>query len=61
MLQRDCDLAHGRFAAASIEIEHLRESLWVVEVARDTVKEEAHAARDATADAQVRAFGEFCS
>ena len=61
VLQRECDLACGRFSAASIEIERLRESLRVVEVARDTVEEEARAARDAATDAQARAFGEFYS
>ena len=61
VLQRECDLARGRFAAASVEIEHLRESLRVVDVARRTVKEEARAARDAATDAQAHAFGEFCS
>ena len=61
VLQWECDLAHGRFAATSVEIEHLRGSLRVVEVARGVVKEEARAARDAAVDAQARAFGEFCS
>jgi hypothetical protein len=60
-LQRECDLANGRFSAASVEIEHLRENLRVVEVARSAIEEEAHASRDAAADAQSRAFGEFCS
>ena len=54
-------MARGRYSAASVEIEHLRESLRVVEVARGAVEEEARAARDAAADAQARAFGEFCS
>jgi hypothetical protein len=54
-------LARGRYSAASVEIEHLRESLWVVEVARGTAEEEARAARDAVLDAQARAFGEFRS
>ena len=61
VLQRECDLARGRYSAASIEIEHLRDSLRVVEVARGAAEEELRAARDAAADAQARAFGEFCS
>ena len=61
VLQRECDLARGRFSAASVKIERLRESLRVVEVARGAVEEEAGAVRDAAADAQARAFGEFCS
>ena len=60
-LQRECDLARGRFSAASVEIEHLRDSLRAVEMARGTAAEEVRAARDAAADAQARAFGEFCS
>jgi len=61
VLQRECDLARGRYSAASVEIEHLRDSLRVVEVARGAAEEELRAARDAVADAQARAFGEFCS
>ena len=60
-LQRECDLARGRFSAASVEIEHLRDSLRAVEVARGAAEEEVRAARDAAADAQTRAFGEFYS
>ena len=58
-LQQECDLAHGRFSAASVQIEHLRDSLRVVEVARGAAEEDVRAARDATADTQARAFGEF--
>ena len=47
--------------AASVEIEHLRDSLRAVEVARDAAEEEVRAARDAAVDAQARAFGEFYS
>ena len=61
VLQQECDLARGRFAAVSVEIDHLRESLRVVDVARGAVEEEVRAARDAAADAQAHAFGEFCS
>ena len=61
VLQRECDLARGRYSAASVEIEHLRESLQVVEVARGAIEEEARVARDAATDAQAHAFGEFCS
>ena len=60
-LQRDCDLARGRFSAASVEVEHLQESLRAVDMARAAAEEEADAARAAAADAQARAFGEFCS
>ena len=60
-LQRDCDLARGRFSAASVEVEHLQESLRAVDMARATAEEEADAARAAAADTQARAFGEFCS
>ena len=55
------DLARGRFSVASAEVDHLRGSLRLVEVARGAFEEEAHAAREAAADAQARAFGEFCS
>ena len=58
-LQWECDLARGRFSAASVEIEHLRDSLRVVEVARGAAEEEVRVARDAATDAQARAFGEF--
>jgi septation ring formation regulator EzrA len=58
-LQQECDLVRGRFSAASVEIEHLRDSLRVVEVARSAAEEEVRAARDAAANAQARAFGEF--
>ena len=61
VLQRECDLARGRFSAASVEIEHLRDSLRAVEVARGAAEEEVRAARDAAADAQARAFGVFYS
>ena len=61
MLQRECDLVCGRYSASSVEIEHLRDSLRVVEVARGAAEEELRAARDAAADAQAHAFGEFCS
>ena len=54
-------MARGRFSAASVEIKNLRESLWAVEVARGAVEEEVRWARDAAADAQARAFGEFYS
>ena len=60
-LQRECDLARGRFSAATVEIEHLRDSLQAVEVARGAAEGEVRAARDAAADAQARAFGEFYS
>jgi hypothetical protein len=50
-LQRKCDLARGRFSVASVEIEHLRESLRAVEVARSAAEEEVHAVRDTAADA----------
>jgi len=58
-LQRECDLARGRFLAASVEIEHLRDNVQAVEVAQGAAVEEVRAARDSTADAQARAFGEF--
>ena len=61
VLQWECDLERGRFLGASVKIEHLRESLRAVEVARGAVEEEVHAAGDAAADAQARAFGEFYS
>ena len=61
VLQRECDLARGRFPVASVEIDRLRKSLRVVEVARGAIEEEAREVRDATADAQAHAFGEFCS
>ena len=51
MLQRECDLAHGRYSATSVEIEHLRDSLRVVDVARGAAEEEARAAKDAAMDA----------
>ena len=54
-------MARGRYSATSVEIEHLRDSLRVVEVAHGAAEEELHAAKYATADAQARAFGEFCS
>ena len=54
-------MARGRFSAASVEVELLRESLRVVEVACAAAEEEERAARDTAADAQARAFGEFCS
>ena len=50
---------HGRFSATSVEIEHLWDSLQAVEVARGAAEEEVHVVRDAAADAQARAFGEF--
>jgi hypothetical protein len=56
VLQRECDLARGRFSSASVEIDRLRKSLRVVEVTRSTVEEEAHSASDATMDALARAF-----
>ena len=59
VLQRECDLACGHYLAASVEVEHLQESLWAVEVARGAAEEEVRAARDATINAQARAFGEF--
>ena len=43
------------------EIEHLRDSLLAVEVARGAAEEEARAARDTAADTQARAFGVFYS
>jgi hypothetical protein len=58
-LQRECDLARGRFSAASVEIEHLRDSLQAVEVTRGAAKGEVRAARYAAVDAQGRAFSEF--
>ena len=60
-LQQECDLARGRFSAASVEIEHLRDSLQAVEVDRGAAEGEVCAARDAAADAQARAFSEFYS
>ena len=60
-LQRECDLARGRFSAASVEIEHLRGSLQAVEVTRSAAKGELRVARYAAADAQARAFSEFYS
>ena len=54
-------MARGRYSATSVEIKQLQESLRVVEVARGAAEEELRAARDAVADAQARAFGEFCS
>ena len=61
VLQRECDLARGRFSAASVKIEHMRDSLRAIEVARGAAEEEVRTARDAAADAQARAFGEFYS
>jgi hypothetical protein len=61
VLQWECDLAHGRYLAVSVEVEHLRKSLQAVDVARGATEEEVRAARDAAADAQARAFGDFCS
>ena len=61
VLQRECDLARGRYSAASVEVEHLQESVRAVEVAWGAAEEEARAARYAATDAQARAFGEFCS
>ena len=60
-LQRECDLARGRFSAATVEIEHLWDSLRAVEVARGAAEGEVRAARYAAAEAQARAFGEFRS
>ena len=60
-LQRECDLARGRFSAAAVEMEHLRDSLQAVEVARGAAEGEVRVARDAAADAQACAFGEFRS
>jgi len=59
VLQRECDLVRGCYAAASVEVDHLRESLQAVEVARGAAEEEVRTMRDAAADAQARAFGEF--
>ena len=59
-LQREFDLARGRFSAATVEIEHLRDSLQAVEVARGAAEGEVRAARDAVVDVQACAFGEFC-
>ena len=44
-----------------VEIEHLWDSLQAVEVARGATEGEVSAARNATVDAQDRAFGEFHS
>ena len=60
-LQRECDLAHGRFSAATVEIEQLWDSLQAVEVAQGAAEGEVRAVTDALADAQARAFGEFRS
>ena len=60
-LQRECDLACGRFSATTVEIEHLRDSLQAVEVARGAAEGEVRAARDAAMDTQARTFGEFRS
>ena len=60
-LKRECDLAHVRFSAATVEIERLRDSLQAVEVAQGAAEVEVRAVRDASADAQARAFGEFRS
>jgi hypothetical protein len=60
-LQRECDLARGRFLAATVEIEHLRDSLQAVEVAWGAAEGEVRAARDVAADSHARAFGEFLS
>ena len=60
-LQRECDLARGRYSAATVEIEHLQDSLQAVEVARGAAEGEVRAARDAASDAHARAFGEFRS
>ena len=54
-------MARGHYLAASVEVEHLWESLRAVEVARGAAEEEVRAVGDATADAQARAFGDFCS
>ena len=54
-------MARGRYSAATVEIEHLQDSLQAVEVARAAAEGEVRAARDAAADVQARAFGEFCS
>ena len=60
-LQRECNLVRGRFSVATVGIEHLRDSLQAVEVARGAAEGEVRAVRDAAADAQARAFGEFHS
>ena len=60
-LQRECDLARGRFSAATVEIEHLRDSLQAVVVARDAAEWEVRAASDTAADTQARVFGQFRS
>ena len=60
-LQWECDLARGRFSAATVEIEQLWDSLQAVEVAQGAAEGEVRAVRDASADAQARAFGEFRS
>ena len=60
-LKRECDLTHVRFSAATVEIEQFRDSLQAVEVARGAAEREVRAAGDAAADAQARAFGDFCS
>ena len=60
-LQRECDLARGRFSTAAVEIEHLRDSLQAVEVARGAAEGEVRVARDVAADAQARAFDELRS
>ena len=60
-LQWECDLVCSRYSAALVEIEHLQDSLQAIEVARGAAEGEVHAARDAAADAQARAFGEFYS
>ena len=60
-LQRECDLGRDRSSAATVEIEHLRDSLQAVEVAQGAADGEVSTARDAVADAQSRAFGEFRS
>ena len=51
VLQRECDLARGRYSVASVEIKYLRDSLRVVEVAHGAAEEELHAAKYAAADA----------
>ena len=49
-LQRDLDQARGRFLAATVEIEHLRDSLQAVEVALGAAEGEVRAARDTATD-----------
>ena len=57
---RESDHARGRYADATVELNHLEENLRAVEVVR-TTGEEAMATRADATDAQAHAIGGFRS